>query len=370
MSKDFSALLLAGLQQPSSQELSAAIQVLGERSELISLTQGQALMLEGEVGDAAYLIIEGEAEVRSERSQNPIGSAQAGSLLGELALEVGGLRTASVFAKTQLTAFKVAAVDYQQAVQACPELRRLVAQKLYGQLSEKHQILQQQHQQLLQVQQEKKSLTFLLVTLLLLLTSYALINSFLVNTFQLPSQSWIMFGFSRVTELLAVLILWKLARHSGLTRRDMGLSLAGWKRALLESLALTLPALLLLYLLAIYLADSWSQPLGWDSSRFDYSYVTYLLVAPLQEWIARGVFQSSLQKLLGEGKGWLAVLLASLVFATLHLHLNPLLALVSLISGLIWGGLFLRHRSLVGISVSHFLLGNWVGLLGFWAIWT
>ena len=370
MASGFSSFLLTGVENESNASLVTALDTLENQASARRFSAGDHLMNEGESGDAAYLIQQGEMDILRADQQEPVGHAGPGHLVGELALEGQGQRMASVVARTNVSAWRIAAADYLQAVETWPELRGLFTRKLYHQLSDKHRALQQRHEQLLVAQKEKDSLGFLMVALLLLLTGYALVNGLLVDLLQLPSESWLMFSFSRTTELLGVVILWQLVRRSSLTLRDMGLTRSNWQRSLLESLLLTVPAALMLLALATYLAQFRDQPTGWDPSRFDYSFVTYLLVAPLQEWVARGVFQTSLEKLLGQNKGWLAVLLSSLVFATLHLHLNPILSIVSLVSGLIWGWMFLRHRSLVGVSVSHFLLGNLIALLGLWALWT
>lgn len=366
----FSDLLLQGAPEEERAQLADELDGLAECVSSRHFVAGDYLIKEGDVGDAAYLISKGDVEILKQGKPHPVGTAGAGNLLGELALEGRGQRAASVKALTDVHAYRIRAEDYLKAIKTWPEFKRLVTHKLYQQLSDKHQDLQERHQQLLEAQKEKDSLGFLLVTLLLLLTSYALVNGFMVNLLSLPTESWLMFSFSRITELMAVVILWQLVRRSGLTAKDMGLTTVNAVASLKESLLLTLVAMLLMYGLAVYLAAYWDKPTGWNLSRFDYSYITYLLVAPLQEWVARGVFQTSLEKLLGKGKGLVAVLLSSLVFATLHLHVNPILSVVSLISGLIWGALFLRHRNLIGVSVSHFLLGNWVAFLGLWALWT
>jgi membrane protease YdiL (CAAX protease family) len=41
------------------------------------------------------------------------------------------------------------------------------------------------------------------------------------------------------------------------------------------------------------------------------------------------------------------------------LYVSPGLALTAFVAGLFWGWLYARQRSLVGVSISHVLLGFW-----------
>ena len=99
--------------------------------------------------------------------------------------------------------------------------------------------------------------------------------------------------------------------------------------------------------------------------------IAYALFTPAQEFITRGALQSSLQMFVGDetrGKLWSAILLSNLMFAAAHSHTSFGLAVAVLVSGLFWGWLYAKQRSLLGVSVSHFLIGVWalfiVGLRG------
>jgi hypothetical protein len=85
----------------------------------------------------------------------------------------------------------------------------------------------------------------------------------------------------------------------------------------------------------------------------------YLLSIPLQEVITRSALQSSLT-IFFEGARWKhaqAILLSNLIFAASHLHLSIYFALLTFVTGCIWGALYAKQKSLVGVSVSHVLAG-------------
>ena len=58
--------------------------------------------------------------------------------------------------------------------------------------------------------------------------------------------------------------------------------------------------------------------------------------------------------------GVLAIVLSNVVFSVTHLHLGWICALSSFIPGLFWGWMYYRQRSLVGVSISHVLIGVWL----------
>jgi hypothetical protein len=155
-----------------------------------------------------------------------------------------------------------------------------------------------------------------------------------------------------------------------LPMEEFGLTLRNYKRSLYESLGVTIPLLLLtLFIKYQLLTRTALFPDGKliSLTYFDGSYLVYLLIAPLQEFIARGVFQEALHRLIASRYNSLwAILITSLLFGAFHIHQSISLAFLAITMGIIWGGLYLRHRTLIGIALSHFLIGTWLGILGLW----
>ena len=98
----------------------------------------------------------------------------------------------------------------------------------------------------------------------------------------------------------------------------------------------------------------------------------YLLVSvPLQEFVFRGVFQSSARFVLGEGRRarCLAVALSTAAYCAIHLPWGAPAALLVLVPGLVWGIQFERDRSLLGVTVSHVVVGYvYLGALPLWTL--
>ena len=89
----------------------------------------------------------------------------------------------------------------------------------------------------------------------------------------------------------------------------------------------------------------------------------YILFAPLQEFIVRGTLQGTFYQFLAgseQQRKWTAILVSNLLFAIVHLHASPFYPFLAFIPGIFWGWLYARQKSLIGVSVSHILIGVWV----------
>lgn len=149
----------------------------------------------------------------------------------------------------------------------------------------------------------------------------------------------------------------------GLTPKDAGTHARG-------ALLFTLPLLALvvaLKALAVKVVDPGSGRPVFEIGRFldelgVFGYTlfvgVYLVFVVVQEVVVRGGVHSALGRLLcgPRGRAW-AVLLSNLLFGVTHLHLSGWLAVGSFFVGLGWGWLYERQGSLVGVTVSHALLG-------------
>jgi len=86
----------------------------------------------------------------------------------------------------------------------------------------------------------------------------------------------------------------------------------------------------------------------------------YVGLIPVQEFVARGVLQGSLQEFLtGRHVVLKSICISNLIFSTFHIYVSPYYAVAAFLPGLFWGWLYSRHRTLVGVCVSHMLVGVW-----------
>jgi len=159
-----------------------------------------------------------------------------------------------------------------------------------------------------------------------------------------------------------------MIRRSGYPPETYGLTLRRWPKALAEALAWTAAFALVLTLLkrvAVGLSPELARESFWRLAflREDLRLILpdallYGAFAPVQEIVARGALQGSLMVLLsGRFVTTRAILISTLAFTATHLHLSVGFAVVAAVPSVFWGVLFARQRSLLGVSVSHVLLG-------------
>ncbi len=88
------------------------------------------------------------------------------------------------------------------------------------------------------------------------------------------------------------------------------------------------------------------------------STIAYAAFSPVQEFIARGGIQTAFQKLMiSKHNILIAILISNMIFSITHLHLSTATALVVIIPGLFWGWLYSRHTTLIGVCISHIIIG-------------
>jgi CRP-like cAMP-binding protein len=162
-----------------------------------------------------------------------------------------------------------------------------------------------------------------------------------------------------------------IIRQSKFPREVFGLTLKGWRHSVHDSLkwtavacaVLTAVKAVLIAVIPAYagldLIDPWQSAAGWRHTVM--AYALYTALSPVQEFIIRGAIQGALQRLLSERGGvWQAILLSNAIFSICHQHMGVGYALAAFVPGLFWGWLYHRQGSLVGVSVSHVVIGLWV----------
>ena len=113
--------VLAPLSEAGRERLAAA-------GGWLALEAGEMLFQAGDPGDAVFVVVEGEVEVR--RRGRRIARLADGSYVGEIALLSHSPRTATVVAATPLRVLAIAGSDFVELLDAIPELWLKVARTL------------------------------------------------------------------------------------------------------------------------------------------------------------------------------------------------------------------------------------------------
>jgi CRP-like cAMP-binding protein/membrane protease YdiL (CAAX protease family) len=161
-----------------------------------------------------------------------------------------------------------------------------------------------------------------------------------------------------------------MIRQSKLPVHVMGLTLKNWRRAMSESLVWSIIIVALMVgakWLLINTVPKYSHltliDFDLSSRSMGFDFLLYTLHSPIQEFVARGVLQGNLQHFFsGKNVVLRAIIVSNALFSATHVHLlSGLLGVIVFVPGLFWGWLYSRHNSLVGVSISHLLIG-WTGL--------
>ena len=108
------------------------LKLLAFTSQRVSYAPGESLCKQGETGDSAFIIVEGDADVIVDTQHGPMTVASVGKsdFVGEIALLCEVPRTATVTATTQLTAMRISKELFFQLVSQFPEISVEVMREL------------------------------------------------------------------------------------------------------------------------------------------------------------------------------------------------------------------------------------------------
>ncbi len=112
------------------------LKLLAFTSERLTFAQGQDLFRQGDIGDAAYIIIAGSAEVIVDTPDGPLTVARVGKndIVGEIAILCDVPRTATVTASSELTTLRISKELFFQLVGEFPQMALEIMRELAARL--------------------------------------------------------------------------------------------------------------------------------------------------------------------------------------------------------------------------------------------
>ena len=112
------------------------LKLLAFTSERLTFEPNESVVQQGDVGDAAYIIVAGEADVLVDSPGGPITVARVGKndFVGEIAILCDVPRTATVTARTELTTLKISKDVFFQLVSQFPEMSVEIMRELASRL--------------------------------------------------------------------------------------------------------------------------------------------------------------------------------------------------------------------------------------------
>lgn len=112
------------------------LKLLAFTSERLTFQEGQRLFDQGDMGDAAYIIIEGDAQVKinTDGGEITVASLGKGDVVGEIAILCDVPRTAAVDAATKLITLKITKELFFRLIAEFPEISIEIMRELAARL--------------------------------------------------------------------------------------------------------------------------------------------------------------------------------------------------------------------------------------------
>ena len=354
----------------SDKQLEEVIQVLDE----VHVNAGEIIATEGDPASELYFIKSGTAEVFKKEPEldyeHRLSTLSTGDSIGEMAVLDCKPRSASVRAVSDCSLLMLKNDKLQSLSAAEESAYSKIKSNLSCEMSERLRQTNEMTVRSLRMQlAEEKSRVSMGILICMLLVGICLY----VFSLQVIA-SWARAASTTTAVSVSIIFLFAamsffVIKKGGYPFSMYGLTIENWRQSLIESILLLVPILMLLCVLKwLYLKWvpgiqeypllSLGQHLKLSKSGLILTCLAYSVFAPVQEFIARGCFQSSFQNfLVGKYRTLTAIVISNLMFSMTHLHISISFALVAFIPGLFWGWQYARHKTLIGISISHIIIG-------------
>lgn len=374
---------------PSLEHLNPGdLQALSELAERRNFPQQSDIDMSEIADNHLYIIISGEAEVVRRTWSSPdqsiehnIGLMEAGDVLGISSfMSESGLAEHSRYRTTRATDMLVinfSQVDNDPKFTAFRDRVKLsVSQNLAHRLSFRDEAYAENLSQRLKEIEIKRTAGSFVLMMACSLAVYTLAVRLLLDL-KLSSEAR---GIDTVVVILAAFVPFLISVRNGPFKyADFGVTFRGAVASLSDALffsAIFLAVLVALKWVVVTFLPSTGSASVFELARtfvrldadgqVNWSFYAlnvgvYVLFAPIQEVIVRCGLQCLIREFLYGSDRYrtiVSILASNIIFAGAHAHLNVGIALATFVGGLFFGWLFHRHRSLVGVSAAHILIGG------------
>jgi len=343
-------------------------------SKLVELEPGDVLFREGDAANGFYLLESGSVEVLKHEStkgvDHRIATLESGDSIGEMAVIDDTPRAATIRAIAPSRAYYIPVnrftAEDRRASPLGTMLRLGFSEVLASRLRGLNDVTVRHLRDQLAEANARAALGSLLITIIVLFAGFVFTVAMASRMVQTMSDT-LLLNIPIIVIFASALfvVLWR----SGFPMKMYGLHLEHAGHYAWQAVLWTSPLLVLIVLVKWWLLQTnpemAGQPLfeGGDKLRESFTFtvvsiIGYSVLAPVQEFITRSGIQSALAvHLAGKHAKINAYLIACLMFSFSHIHLAPIMVLMVTPLGLFWGWIFMRQQSLVGVSVSHILVG-------------
>ncbi len=354
----------------NEEELDLLLNVMSEKI----YKEGDYILREGDTDQTLLILRSGQAEILKDSPTSPtspplrIGLIKPSDCFGEMSLFDQNPRSASVRA---LEESAVLIFDILKMGTLNGKIYSALGNKLSKALRKVNQDLVELLQSKIQEFNLRAQASNLFIVLILSTAFYLTTKTLLSNLYGgFNAIITSIFGFGTVLfQGLAALLLIK---YSNYPLKYYGLTLQGFRKEAWEGILYSIPLLTLFTLIKWILiqsiptfhANPLFEPFPEKAQYLDFYLAfifIYLLLVPVQEFVVRGCFQGCLRNFfVNKHRVFISILGSNLLFGAVHALNSLFFALGVFLVGMYWGYLYERQKSLVGVIVSHWLVGVWL----------
>ena len=164
-------------------------------------------------------------------------------------------------------------------------------------------------------------------------------------------------------EVLGIIMLVFIFHETDLTWHDLGIMTDKPVQTIRTGLIVAAGAVALLFLIKavarLIVPTSFRPDRPFlDIRLFGIPQILYILTAGIQEFLARSVVQGNLQRItVGKHTAFWLIVLSSVIFASLHVHLGFLFMIGAAILAGLEGILYEKQRNIFGVWIVHWVFG-------------
>jgi CRP-like cAMP-binding protein len=336
---------------------------------------GDYVFHEGDPADELFVILGGEVEVLKKESETQsshrLTTLQRGASIGEVALLDGNARSASVRALGNCELLSLRIADLETHHSSEESLAACLKVNLGAQLAKNMRNLSETTATSLQEQlQEARARTtagIFVISTFITICGFVFVVQILAQLIHSKISTSLL---SVPLFIIGFIIFLQAVKRSGQPVANYGVTTRNWQKSVWDACIFSIP-LMALTVLVKWLLIRFHPGMHGDG-LFEIMHkapdglglilleaFVYLLFTPFQEFIVRGSIQGFFEDfLLGKHKVLKSILIANLMYSMLHLYMSVLFSVMVFIPGLVWGWLYSRQRTLVGVSLSHALVGE------------
>lgn len=340
---------------------------------VITVKPDETFINEGEVSEDAYIVWKGKVAIckkdKVTGKEHAITFLGKKAIIGELSLLDKAPRSASVRAIRETTLLVLSGKLLQKFDDSKNRDKQLIYCKIIDNISkdltrrvrETNDIVLDKLSTALVNARARIGLGKVIITVIIFMSIYVIaINLLQILQVEIGiATSLLLLIFS-----LIIIIYLREVIKSGYPASTFGFTWHNWQQAVKESLLFSFVIILLLIAIKwvlINYSPAWHGRALFEfiSNKLDViTFILYLIFVPAQEIITRGALQASLEEfLISPHKTLLAIFVSNLIFSVMHFHFSSIFTVPVFILGFGWGWLFHRQRTLIGVILSHWLIG-------------